>query len=130
MPKSLISASVSAQVVKFRPGGAPATFTVTVTNESAQFATFLLEVTAAGADADQNYRWYNLAPAVGAKKPPGDSTQFSVVITDSPVPGFVGNMNLAVRIFSLETADEDRQIVRLVLEEGLEQLPMKLELPV
>ncbi|MBD1924664.1 WD40 repeat domain-containing protein [Microcoleus sp. FACHB-831] len=130
MPKSLISASVSAQVVKFRPGGAPATFTVTVTNESAQFATFLLEVTAAGADAEQNYRWYSLSPAVGAKKPPGDSTQFSVVITDSPVPGFVGNMNLAVRIFSLEMADEDRQIVRLVLEEGLEQLPMKLELPV
>ncbi len=129
MTKNLISANVSAQVLKFKPGGSPAEFDVTVVNESDRFASFQVEVTAAGVDANPGYRWYALSPAVSAKKPPGDSTHFHVAIADTPVPGFAGLMNLTVRIFSLELRDEERQIVRLIVQEGANYNALKLELP-
>lgn len=131
MANNLITTTISAQVLKFKPGGLPATFEVTVTNDSDQFASFQLEIVAAGVDSEhQDFRWYSLSPAVSAKKPPGDSTKFYVAIADTPVPGFVGIMNLTVRIFSLELRDEDRQVLRLVVQEGTASKPLKLDLPV
>jgi WD40 repeat protein len=131
MANNLITTRISAQVLKFKPGGLPATFEVTVTNDSDQFASFQLEILAAGVDSEhQDFRWYSLSPAVSAKKPPGDSTKFYVAIADTPVPGFVGIMNLTVRIFSLELRDEDRQVLRLVVQEGTASKPLKLDLPV
>jgi WD40 repeat protein len=130
MADNLISASASAQVLKFKPGGPPATFEVTVNNDSEQFASFQLEIIAAGANPAPGFSWYNLSPGVSAKKPPGDSTKFYVSITDIPVQGWTGIMNLTVRIFSLELRDEERLIVRLVVQEGAGTKLLKLDLPV
>ncbi|HAJ63725.1 MAG TPA: hypothetical protein DCP31_34560 [Cyanobacteria bacterium UBA8543] len=130
MTENLISAKVSTQVLKFKPGGPPATFEVTVINESEQFASFQLEVIAAGANPNPGFLWYSLSPEVSSKKPPGDSTKFYVAIADSPVPGFAGMMNLTVRVFSVELRDEERQIVRLFVQEGAGSKLLQLELPV
>src|SRR5919199_240597 len=130
MADNLISANISAQVLKYRPGGPPATFEVTVINESEQFASFQLEVIAAGADSDAGFRWYTLSPEVSSKKPPGDTTKFHVAIEDSPVPGFAGMMNLTVRIFSVELRDEERQVLRLFIQEGAGSKLLKVDLPV
>jgi len=130
MADNPISIKVSAQVLKFRPGGPPATFEVTVDNDSDRFASFQLEIVAAGADSAPSFRWYTLSPEVSSKKPPGDSTKFLVTITDSPVPGFAGMMNLTVRVFSLELRDEERQVLRLYVQEGTGAKPLKIDLPV
>ena len=130
MAENLISAKVSTQVLKFKPGGPPATFEVTVINESEQFASFQLEVIAAGANPNPGFLWYSLSPEVSSKKPPGDSTKFYVAIADSPVPGFAGMMNLTVRVFSVELRDEERQVVRLFVQEGAGSKLLQLELPV
>lgn len=130
MAENLISAKVSAQVLKFKPGGPPTTFEVTVINESEQFASFQLEVIAAGADPNPGFLWYSLSPEVSSKKPPGDTTKFYVAIEDSPVPGFTGMMNLTVRIFSVELRDEERQVLRLFVQEGAGSRLLQLDLPV
>ena len=130
MAENLISAKVSTEVLKFKPGGPPATFEVTVINESEQFASFQLEVIAAGANPNPGFLWYSLSPEVSSKKPPGDSTKFYVAIADSPVPGFAGMMNLTVRVFSVELRDEERQVVRLFVQEGEGSKLLQLELPV
>jgi WD40 repeat protein len=130
MADNPISINVSAQVLKFRPGGPPASFEVTVNNDSDRFASFQLEVIPAGSEPDPGFHWYTLSPEVSSKKPPGDSTKFFVTITDSPVPGFVGMMNLTVRVFSLELRDEERQVLRLYVQEGTGTQPLKLDLPV
>jgi len=127
---NLINARVSAQVLKFKPGDSPAAFEVTVINDSDQFATFQLEVLAAGADGNQGYRWYSLSPEVSAKKPPGDTTKFTVTILDTPVPGFAGIMNLTVRVFSLQLGEEERQVLRLVVQEGAAAALLKVDLPI
>ncbi|WP_375502493.1 hypothetical protein [uncultured Nostoc sp.] len=125
-----ISTTISEQVIKFKPGGAPASFNIAVTNDSDRFAAFQLEIIAAGAEVIPGFRWYSLSPEVSAKKPPGDSTRFTTMITHSPVPGFAGIMNLTVRIFSLELGEETREVVRLVVEQSKGLTPVKLTLPV
>ncbi|HBL62128.1 MAG TPA: hypothetical protein DDZ80_28115 [Cyanobacteria bacterium UBA8803] len=130
MAENIISTTVSPKQLKFKPGGPPASFEVTVINESDRFASFQLEVTAAGTDSNQPYEWYYISPEVSTKKPPGDLTRFNIAIADTPVPGFVGLMNLTVRVFSVELPDEDRQVVRLILEQGVSAVRLQLELPV
>ena len=126
---SAIEVSLSQATVRFRPGGQPATFGVTVVNTSDRFATLLLDLNAPGADPEDDARWYRLSPEIGTKKPPGDRTQFQVEIFRNPVPGFVGTMNLTVRILSLELQEEERQLVRLVVEPGADAVPLALSLP-
>lgn len=130
MADNPITINVSAQVLKFRPGGSPVSFEVTVINDSDRFASFQVEVIAAGADANPGFRWYTLSPEVSSKKPPGDTTKFFVTITDTPVLGFAGMMNLTVRVFSLELRDEERQVLRLYVQEGTGTKPLKIDLPV
>ncbi|HEY9877332.1 MAG TPA: hypothetical protein V6D29_02695 [Leptolyngbyaceae cyanobacterium] len=127
---STLETSLSQQIIRLKPGGPAATFEVVVVNGSEQFATFLLDIDAPGADPTTDYRWYQLSPEIATKKPPGDRTVFRVSIINNPVPGFVGTMNLTVRIFSLELQEEERQIVRLVVEQGIEAAPLELTLPV
>jgi hypothetical protein len=131
MPKttSAIRIRVSEQVVKFKPGGAPACFDVTIVNQSNSFASFQLELEAHGSDPNLGTDWYTLSPEVSTKKPPGDRTQFQVAIRDTPVPGFVGTMNLTVRVSSLELRQEERQILRLILEPGKGSTPLRIDLP-
>jgi len=129
MPVKLIDADISTQILTFKPGGSPTSLKVSVVNNSNQFASFQLEIVAAGVGSDLGSHWYSISPAISTKKPPGDSTDFYVTIVDSPVAGFVGKMNLIVRIFSIELRDEDRQILRLIVEPGIDSMPMQLELP-
>lgn len=129
MAVSLINTNVSAKVLNFKPGGLPASFEVSVVNESNQFASFELQIIAAGSSSNWSDNWYSISPAVSAKKPPGDITNFRVNITDTPIPGFVGKMNIIVRIFSLELG-EDRKLVRLIVEEGTGVVPLNVDLPI
>ncbi|MHC5720863.1 MAG: hypothetical protein ACYTX0_54800, partial [Nostoc sp.] len=91
-------------------------FHITVDNDSEQFASFQLEVLAAGASPSSGHLWYRLSPEVSAAKPPGSSTDFQIIIFNSPIPGFVGTVNLTVRIFSPQLRQERRLIVRLNIE--------------
>jgi WD40 repeat protein len=130
MEKREISATLSEQALTFRPGGPTVSFDVTVINESDRFASFQLELIAPGADRNLVGQWYTLSPEVSAKKPPGDRTQFKVVITDAPILGFVGTMNLTVRVFSSELRDERKQLLRLVIEQGGASTLLRVDLPV
>lgn len=130
MSTNRISTRISAQVIRFKPGTLPKTFSIEVANESDQFATFQLEVQAPGANVRAEKLWYRLSPEISSKKPPGDRTQFNITILDSPVPGFVGAMNLTVRIFSLELGEERREVLRLFVEQGVGSVPPIVTLPV
>ncbi|WP_017303528.1 hypothetical protein [Spirulina subsalsa] len=106
-----------------------AKFTIQVTNQSDKFASFQIEILAAGLDQKASKDWWTIAPEVSTKKPPGDSTEFAIEIVKSPLPGFAGLVNLTVRIFSIELQVEDRHVIRLTVEsDGITAL--KGELPV
>jgi WD40 repeat protein len=130
MLKTLIRTQLSTKEITYQPGGVPAVFEVAVVNQSDQFATFQLDIQAAGTNNADNTHWYVLSPDISTKNPPGDRTQFSVQIIDNPKPGFVGLMNLTVRVFSLELRQEERQILRLLLQPGTVYVPLKVALPV
>ncbi|AFY80801.1 hypothetical protein [Oscillatoria acuminata] len=130
MATTVINTIVSTKELHFQPGGVPASFEVTVVNGSDRFASFQVELVAAGAAADRNGDWYSISPTASSKTPNGAATQFHVAILDTPVPGFVGMMNLRVRVFSMELPDETREILRLVVERGTGLIALQLELPV
>ncbi len=130
MVTAVMRLQVSPTDLVFRPGGVPASFTLTVVNTSRQFASFQVEVQAAGQTPGNPHSWYQLSPEISAKKPPGDSTTFGVRITHNPVPGFIGVMNLTVRVFSIELRAEERQVVRLFVQESMVSGQLRLELPV
>ena len=130
MAEKLISAQVQQREISFKPGGPPAELTVTVINYSDRFASFQLEIMAAGIESQENTSWYSLSPEVSTKKPPGAATEFRIAIADTPAPGFIGMMNLTVRVFSVDLEGEDRQIIRLNVEQGNSSIPLVLELPV
>ncbi|NEQ33107.1 MAG: hypothetical protein F6K04_19265, partial [Leptolyngbya sp. SIO4C5] len=125
-----ISTEVSTQVLHYEPGGSPVSFEVVVYNDSPEFATFQLELSAAGADNQPQQDWYRIAPSVSSKLPSGDRARFTVeIVSIPPIPGgFTGTMNLTVRVFSLELRDEDRQVLRLVIQ-GSGILSPKLTMP-
>jgi WD40 repeat protein len=125
-----INANLSTQSLTFRPGGPPVSFNVTVVNDSDQFASFQLEVIAAGADRNSGVRWYQLSPEVSAAKPPGSTTQFRIVITETPLPGFVGTVNLTTRVSSPQLRQERKLLVRLTIEAGAAPTLLSIDLPV
>lgn len=128
MPQS-IHTDVSESVLQFAPEKGPQSFDITIYNNSSQFASFQVELVAAGAAPDPR-NWYRLSPAVSAKIPPGDQTQFQAhLLAVPPIPGgFTGTMNLTVKVYSTELRDEDRKDLRLIiLGEGL--LPPRVTLP-
>lgn len=114
LASSIIDASLTAQNIAFRPGGPSVSFGVSVINRSNQFASFQLEIKAAAAGEQSN--WYHLSPDVSTAKSPGDRTDFQVEILDSPLPDFVGIVNLTVRVFSPQLSEERRLVLRLMLE--------------
>jgi WD40 repeat protein len=130
MEKSLINASLSTENLTFRRGSSPVAFEVTVNNNSDQFANFQLEVSAAGENRSSRYSWYKLSPEVAAAQPHGSSTQFQVSIFDTPIPGFVGTLNLTVTIFSPQLRQQRRLLLRLKIEPDGGQTLLSVELPV
>ncbi len=125
----LLTTQISPSVLHFKPGQPPPTVSVQVANQSDTFATFQLEVLAAGVEAGASRSWYQQAPDLSAKIPPGDRTQFSVTVLDVPPVrgGFVGSMTLTVRVFSVELRQEDRQVLTLVIE-GSGVIPPQLDI--
>ncbi|MGF1603238.1 MAG: hypothetical protein GFH24_608438n43 [Chloroflexi bacterium AL-N5] len=128
LASSVIDASLTTQSLTFRPGESSVSFGVSVMNCSDQFASFQLEILAAG--ANQQTGWYHLSPEVSTAKPPGDRTEFQVEILDSPIPDFVGTINLMVRVSSPQLPEERRLVVRLTLEPRVGSNHLRLALPV
>ncbi|MBD2244787.1 hypothetical protein [Nostoc sp. FACHB-888] len=130
MEKSVINASLSTQNLTFRPGDAPVSFEVTVNNDSDRFVNFQIEMAAAGETRNTGYRWYQLEPEVAAAKPPGSSTIFQIFVFNTPIPGFIGTVNLMVRIFSPQLAQQCRLVLRLKIERDNRPTHLSVELPV
>lgn len=99
MENNDIHAILSTQNLTFRLGTSPVSFDVTVNNDSDRRATFYIEIKAAGGNRNKGEKWYKLEPEVAAAKPSGSTTNFQVIIFDTPIIGFVGIANLTVRIF-------------------------------
>ncbi len=118
---------LSKTTLRYKPGSTPECFNVTVTNQSIEFASFRLELVAAGALATDEKRWYRLTPSVSYKIPPGDRTQFQVEIVDVPPirGGFVNSINLVVRVDALELDVQERQDLRLLVD-GSPVRPLEL----
>ncbi len=128
LASSVIDASLTTQNLTFRPGDSPVSFGVSVINRSHQFASFQLEILAAGAHKQTG--WYRLSPEVSTAKSTGDRTDFKVEILDSPIPDFVGTVNLMVRVSSPQFPEEQRLMVRLTLEPRIESNHLRLALPI
>lgn len=126
---SSLSAAVFPRQLKLKTGRPSAIFTVTVTNESPKFASFQIEMIAPGYALDTNRTWYVTEPKVSTKKPPGDQTEFTVSIIDTPTPGYVGRLELMVRIFSVDFRDETRQPLSIDVEPGESYLTTELPIP-
>lgn len=131
MENNVIGTTLSEQALTFRPGDQPVSFQLTVVNASDQFASFQVELIAPGTGGGaDDISWYRLTPEVGAKKPPGARTDFQVLITDSPLVGFAGTINVAVRISSPELRRERKHILRLTIEPGSGSSQLTIDLPV
>jgi WD40 repeat protein len=129
LASSTIDANLTTQSLTFRPGGSLVSFGVSVMNRSDQFASFQLEILAAGA-SEQITNWYHLSPEVSTAKSPGDRTDFKVEILDSPIPDFVGTINLMIRVSSPQLPEERRLVLRLTLEPKIASNHLRLGLPV
>ncbi|PAX51851.1 hypothetical protein [Brunnivagina elsteri] len=130
MEQNFINASVSPQNHTLRPGGQPVIFKVTVINDSEQHADFKLEVIPAGASPSFGNQWYRLSPEISAAKPPGSSTEFQIIIFDSPIPSFVGTATLRIKIVSPRLRQERTLVVYLRIEADDRVKAVSVELPV
>lgn len=130
MKNNSISAKLSTQNLTFRPNKPPVTFEVTVNNDSDRIANFQLDIEAAGKKGSSDYEWYRLEPEVAAAQPPGSSTQFKVFIFNTPIPGFVGTVNVTVKVFSPQLGQERRLLLRLQIERDQKPNLVSVELPV
>ncbi|MDT9186711.1 MAG: hypothetical protein P5681_02680 [Limnospira sp. PMC 894.15] len=124
-----MNTDISTKELTLDPSGEGTTFDVVVINDSQFMSSFQLEISAAGVESDRQWLWYQVTPEVCSKKPPGDQTKFQVKVLRSPIPGFVGLVNLTVKVFSLELGKEERHILRLNVMQGLGECPFRVELP-
>jgi WD40 repeat protein len=129
MDTNVIYATLSTQDLTYRLGGSPASFEVTVRNDSEQFANFQIEVSAGIEENSPGYTWYKLSPEGGAGKPAGGSTTFTVSIINTPSPGLTTTM-LTVKVFSPELREERRLPLRLKIEADNSLTLLNVELPV
>ena len=116
MENSAIDASLSIHSLTFRSPENPVFFDVSVGNNSDRFANFHVEVSAPGENLSSGYKWYKISPEVAAAQPHGSITTFQVIVFQSPVLGFVGTIDLTVRIFSPQLRQERRLVMRLTIE--------------
>lgn len=130
MKNNIISATLSTKNLTFKPNKPPVSFEVSVNNDSDRFANFQLEIEAAGEKGDSDYRWYRLEPEIAAAQPHGSTTNFQVFIFDTPIPGFVGTVNLIIKVFSPQLAQERRLSLRLQIERDQKPNLLSVELPV
>ncbi|WP_013322121.1 hypothetical protein [Gloeothece verrucosa] len=129
MARHYIEGRLSHDVVEFEPNGSAATFTVYVQNLSEEFASFRVELFAPGCDPNLGHRWYKLYPEVSTKKPPGDTTDFVVTISETPIPG-AEIINITVQISSNEFRDIQRLPLRLKVKPGSGPTRLQVNLPI
>ncbi|MEO0535642.1 MAG: hypothetical protein AAF215_17440 [Cyanobacteria bacterium P01_A01_bin.123] len=128
MVVSVIQSQISTADLNLRPGYSAATLDVEVVNNSDRQASFHIVLAATGADEQETRRWYQITPMTSSKVPPGTRSHYTVNIIDTPLPDFVGLANVTVRIISPELQSEDRHILRLRVEPGIDRVPFKVEL--
>lgn len=117
-----IRSELSTQRLLFESGGEPACFTVTVYNDSPNFAAFRLSLKAPGVEDSRAADWYRLVPSVSSKIPSGDYTQFIVQIFAPPPADtdFSGSMMLKTIVSSIDLdRQEDRQDLELLISGNL-----------
>ena len=129
MVVSVIQSRVSATDLALKPGLSTATFEVEVVNGSDRPASFHVVLSATGDEGQAPRRWYRLSPMASSKVPPGAHSVYTVIISDTPLAGFVGLANLTVRIISPELQSEERHILRLRVEPSLGAISFEAELP-
>lgn len=130
MSANQIGLEIPQKELNFKIGSTKNSFPVVVVNDSNQFASFQVELVAAGADTqDVGYEWYTISPDVSVKIPPGDLVEFVVSIIETPISGFTGMMNITVRAFSIELREENREVLRINLQEGAGRSILKAEIP-
>ncbi|MGK7942865.1 MAG: WD40 repeat domain-containing protein [Microcystaceae cyanobacterium] len=131
MITKLLQVQLSHHYLSFQPGKEPVHFEVSVTNLSQQFASFQLKLQAAGTEQINVRDWYRLEPDISSKTPSGGTVKFTVTIQKNPYPGFVGEMDISVRLFSVELPNsEHRELLHLTLEKGIEKSSLSLKLPI
>jgi WD40 repeat protein len=128
--ENLIHSSIYPKKLVFKPGKESVYFEVSVRNDSNDYASFQVVVEADYDRAKQQSDWYRISPEVSTFNPPGDLTKFKVELTNSPVPGFVGLMQLRVIVSSVELPDKDVLLLPVNIEQGSLQVPLDLTLPV
>ena len=125
-----IGLEIPQKELNFKIGSEKNSFPVVIINNSDQFASFQIELIAAGADVQTvGYEWYKISPDVSVKIPPGDLVEFVVDIIETPIPGFTGIMNVTVQAVSIELREESREIIRINLQGGGTRSQLKLEVP-
>ncbi|MFN5471633.1 MAG: hypothetical protein ACK5CR_06405, partial [Pseudanabaena sp.] len=130
MSTNQIGLEIPQKELNFKIGSDKNSFSVVVINYSDQFASFQIELIAAGADVQTvGYEWYKISPDVSVKIPPGDLVEFVVSIIETPIPGFMGVMNVTVQAVSMELREENREIIRINLQAGGTRSQLKVEIP-
>ena len=130
MSANQIGLEMPQKELNFKIGSEKNSFPVVVINDSNQFASFQIDIAAAGADTQAiDYEWFTVSPDVSVKIPPGDLVEFVVSIIETPIPGFTGIMNITVKAFSIELREENRAVMRIILEEGAGRSHLDLDAP-
>ncbi len=120
---SNIGSTISTTVLHFN--NSPVSFEVTVKNLSNNYASFKVNLTAAGADPNIRDSWYSLDPITSTLIPPGDTTKFSVTILKAPILG-MDLINVEVKVSSIELPDIDFHSLKLRISSGVERLQVYL----
>ncbi len=122
---SNIGSTISTTALNYN--NSPVSFEITVKNLSNNYASFRVNLTAAGADPNIEDDWYSLDPITSTLIPPGDTTKFSVKILNPPILG-IDLINLEVKVSSVELPDINFHNLKLLVASKVELL--KVYLPV
>ncbi|MEM9212745.1 MAG: hypothetical protein AAGD25_00080 [Cyanobacteria bacterium P01_F01_bin.150] len=127
MVVSVIHSQISATELTVRPGYSEARLAVDVVNYGDRQASFHVLLSVTGEEGQPQQRWYRLTPMTSSKVPVGTHSTYTVDIFDTPLVGFVGIANITIRIISPELQSEERHVMRLRVEPGIDTVPFKLE---
>lgn len=119
--KNLIAVDLPVRRVTFCPDQGTISLPVIVCNQSKGMAQFRLEVIAAGADPNLRLDWCQPSPEVSAAIPSGDKTTFKIEIFNSPIPNFIGDIQLTIKVSSPDISGEVRRNVTLTVEPDADQ---------
>ena len=120
---SNIGSTISTTVLQFN--NSPVSFEVTVKNLSNNYASFKVNLTAAGADPNIGDSWYSLDPITSTLIPSGDTTKFSVTILQAPILG-MDLISVEVKVSSVELPDLNFHTLKLRISSRVERLQVYL----